>query len=98
MVRTSSPRTPKYKSKNMKKLFILFAILIATSAMAQEPSRISYISLKKDTLILPKDTIGTLIFKSWDNITAKRPIILFADEYTIKQRNEWLNKRTKRKS
>lgn len=82
----------------MKKLFILFAVLIATSAMAQEPSRITYVSPSKDTLMLPKNTLGILIAKCWDNTSEKKPVILFVDEYTIKQRNEWLNKRTKRKS
>ncbi len=71
---------------------------IATSVMAQEPNRVSYISPSKDTLMLPKDTLGTLIAKCWDNTSEKKPVILFVDVYTIRQRNEWLNKRTKRKS
>jgi hypothetical protein len=82
----------------MKKILILIAMTITISVMAQEPSRISYISLKKDTLILPKDTLGFLISRCWIGINTNKPTILFDNKYSIKQRNEWLNTRTKRKS
>ena len=53
--------------------------------------RVSYVSLKRDTLILPNDKLGKLIYSSWnDTPKHKQPVIIFADAVTIKNKNEVL--------
>ncbi len=74
----------------MKKL-LMFGISIALyqSIQAQNP-RISYISSKKDTLILPDNRLGKLICEAWDYgpKTEKKPVIQFASEQKIRSLNQ----------
>ena len=51
--------------------------------------RVSYVSAKQDTLILPDNSLGKLIHATWKDIPKhNQPVILFADVATIQQRNE----------
>jgi hypothetical protein len=51
--------------------------------------RVSYVSLKRDTLILPDDNLGRLIHATWKDVPkSKQPVIIFADAVTIKKKNE----------
>ena len=75
----------------MKKLIFILAIISCQVAMAQKETvtRISYISPKRDTLILPNNQIGELIKNLWVE-TPKQPIpvILVASEESINKRNK----------
>jgi len=54
-------------------------------------NKISYVSIHKDTLILPDDELGKLIASTWvDRPLSKKPVIILTDEDTIKRKNEWL--------
>lgn len=79
----------------MKSLLTII-LFTSLSVMAQTNQKVSYISPKKDTLILPKNQIGVLIAETWDKkpIKEKRPIIIFADENTINRLNN-RNKKAK---
>jgi hypothetical protein len=70
----------------MKKLFTLIAMVICITATAQIDQKVSYVSFKKDTLILPNDKVGKLIAQTWDN-QKKKPIIIFADQSIIDKKN-----------
>jgi hypothetical protein len=73
----------------MKKLVTLIAMVICITATAQTDQKVSYVSPKKDTLILPNDNIGELIAQTWDN-QKKKPIIIFADQSVINKKNSTL--------
>ena len=70
----------------MKKLFTLIAMVICITATAQSNQKVSYVSPKKDTLMLPKDNFGKLIAQTWDGVK-KKPIIIFADQSVIDKKN-----------
>ena len=75
----------------MKKLIFILAIISCQVATAQTDfvPRISYISPKRDTLILPNNPIGELIKNLWiDNPKQPIPVILVASEETINKRNK----------
>jgi len=80
----------------MKKLVTLIIMVICITTNAQTNKKVSYISPKKDTLILPKNQVGVLIAETWDKnpIKEKRPVIIFADENTINRLNN-RNKKAK---
>ena len=60
-------------------------------------NRVSYVSVKQDTLILPNDALGKLIHDTWnDTPKDKQPIILFADAMVIHQKNQMSFVSTKR--
>lgn len=71
-------------------------MVICITTNAQTNKKVSYISPKKDTLILPKNEIGMYIAEAWDKkpIKEKRPVIIFADEKTISKLNN-RNKKAK---
>lgn len=74
-----------------KKTLLTFSfICLMISINAQTHMKISYISKNKDTLILPNDNLGKVIASSWlyTSSKEKKPIIVFADEKTIKLKNE----------
>lgn len=77
----------------MKKLILsislAFICLQFTNAQSTR-EKISYVSPKKDTLILPNDNIGELIASTWDDVKTKKPVIIFTDMNTIKRKNELL--------
>ena len=79
----------------MKSLLTII-LFTSLSVMAQTNQKVSYISPKKDTLILPKNQVGVLIAETWDKtpIKEKRPVIIFADENTINRLNN-RNKKAK---
>jgi len=79
----------------MKSLLTII-LFTSLSVMAQTNQKVSYISPKKDTLILPKNQVGVLIAEAWDKkpIKEKRPVIIFADENTINKLNN-RNKKAK---
>ena len=70
----------------MKNLFSLIAMVICITATAQSNQKVSYVSPKKDTLMLPNDKFGKLIAKTWDN-EEKKPIIVFVDQSVIDKKN-----------
>jgi len=90
---------------SMKQLLltITLAFLCIQYNQAQTTTeRISYVSPKQDTLILPDNELGKLIAQTW--VKPKKltptPVILFTDEETIKFKNEVLfaNRRLKNNS
>ena len=60
---------------------------------------ITYVSPKKDTLILPNNEVGILIKTIWDKEHEKKtPVILFADETTINKKNYFLKRSLKKQT
>jgi len=64
---------------------------------AQTDKKVSYVSDNKDTLMLPNTDLGKLIASTWKDTPSKekKPIIVFADEQTIKTKNEYAVDRRK---
>jgi hypothetical protein len=85
----------------MKKIIITLAlaiICIQTKAQSTYPNTIAYVSPKKDTLMLPNDDFGKLVASTWiDTPIKSRPVILLVTEDTIKQKNEELYLKRKKK-
>lgn len=73
----------------MKIILTLIALAFCLGSNAQSNQKVSYVSPKKDTLILPKDDLGKLIAQTWDN-TKKKPTIIFADQSVIDNKNNRL--------
>jgi hypothetical protein len=75
----------------MKKTIItLTLICLSLFINAQSDANVSYISKDKDTLMLPNNQLGKLIASTWKDTPSKekKPIIVFADEKTIRQRKQ----------
>lgn len=70
----------------MKITLTLIAMVICITTTAQSNQKISYVSPKRDTLMLPNDKFGKLIAKTWDN-EEKKPIIVFVDQSVIDKKN-----------
>jgi hypothetical protein len=70
----------------MKKLLTLILMAICIASTAQSDEKLSYVSPKKDTLMLLNDSFGKLIAKAWDG-EKKKPIIVFADQSVIDNKN-----------
>jgi hypothetical protein len=70
----------------MKTILTLIVLTICLGATAQSNQKVSYVSPKKDTLMLPKDNFGKLIAQTWDGVK-KKPIIIFADQSVIDNKN-----------
>lgn len=86
---------------DMKKLLLIITLgLLCVQYNQAQTNKISYVSPKKDTLILPDNDFGKLIASTWVNVPNKaKPVILFTDEDTIKRKNEMLfDNRKKRPS
>jgi len=76
----------------MKKRFVLGLALLVSQFYIGQTTRITYISHKRDTLILPDNDLGKHIYKAWEYApkSEKRPIIQFATEKKIKSLNQKL--------
>lgn len=70
----------------MKITLTLIAMVICITTTAQSNQKISYVSPKRDTLMLPNDKFGKLIAKTWDN-EEKKPIIVFDKQSVIDKKN-----------
>lgn len=70
----------------MKK--ITLALFLLTSISLYSQREISYISKNRDTLYLPDNSTGKLIYSSWTNVSKKDwPVIIFVDEKIIARLN-----------
>lgn len=70
----------------MKK--IALALFLLTSISLYSQRTVSYVSKNKDTLYLPENSTGRLIYSSWDNVPKKEwPVILFVEETIIAKLN-----------
>lgn len=68
----------------------LVCLSLFINAQTTYGSRISYVSEKKDTLILPDNSLGKTIAMTWINVKSeKKPVILYADEATITRKNKY---------
>jgi len=82
----------------MKKSIITLTIVcLSLFINAQTDKKVSYVSDNKDTLMLPNTDLGKLIASTWKDTPSKekKPIIVFADEQTIKTKNEYAVDRRK---
>jgi hypothetical protein len=84
-----------------KTILTLTLICLSLFINAQSDAHVSYISKGKDTLMLPNNDLGKLIASTWKDTPSKekKPIIVFADETTIKRKNQFTvdNRRNWRK-
>jgi hypothetical protein len=70
----------------MKK--IALALFLLTSISLYSQRTVSYVSKNRDTLYLPENSTGRLIYSSWDNVPKKEwPVILFVEETIIAKLN-----------
>lgn len=77
----------------MKKLFLIVLLFLSQTLLSQ--TQLSYISQNRDTLLLPNNDTGELIYESWANVPKLEwPVILFVSEDLIAS----LNERKKRKN
>jgi hypothetical protein len=79
----------------VKKVFFM-VLLISNFCFSQDEissdltQRVSFISKNRDTLILPNDEFGQLIYQSWDRVTTEnKPKILFATVGYINAKNQF---------
>ena len=82
----------------MKKSIITLTIVcLSLFINAQTDKKVSYVSDNKDTLMLPNTDLGKLIASTWKDTPSKekKPTIIFADEQTIKTKNEYAVDRRK---
>ena len=86
----------------MKKsiLSILLVIYSHTVNSQSINTRISYISINKDTLMLPDNEIGRIILKVWEDqkFSITKPLIVMVPEKLIRTKNYYylINKEKKR--
>ena len=86
----------------MKKsiLSILLVIYAHTVNSQSINTRISYISINKDTLMLPDNEIGRIILKVWEDqkFSITKPLIVMVPEKLIRTKNYYylINKEKKR--
>ena len=81
-----------------KSIITLTLVCLSLFINAQSNNtHVSYISTNKDTLMLPNTDLGKLIASTWKDTPSKekKPIIVFADEQTIKTKNEYAVDRRK---
>jgi len=77
----------------MKIFLLILSIHITILSYGQVGDRISYISNKKDTLILPNNEVGHQILFSWDLIPkSERPVIVCCVAKTITVLNYFIKK------
>ena len=84
----------------MKQLLTILTLILCQVTLAQDAlrPRITYISPKRDTLIIPDNELGKHIFGAWSNIPKhEQPVIKFASEKEINIRNTKLYSDRKRK-
>ncbi len=76
----------------MKRILLIMLFIYSQHNQAQNINdKISYVSLNKDTLILPNDDLGKLIASTWVcGRIRKAPIIILTNEAIIKRKNEIL--------
>ena len=76
----------------MKTILLTLALAFITCQYSTaQVKQITYVSLKKDTLILPNNDLGKEIHSTWESIPKKeRPVILFDTEARIQRRNKQL--------
>lgn len=80
----------------MKKSIITLTIVcLSLFINAQTDKKVSYVSDNKDTLMLPNTDLGKLIASTWKDTPSKekKPTIIFADEQTIKAKNDIFDRR-----
>lgn len=84
----------------MKKLFTITLLITFQQLAFSQSDGISYVSHKRDTLILPDNNLGKLISKTWDThpTAEKKPFIQFATESKIKELNQRLYNTRQRKT
>jgi len=86
----------------MKKsiLSILLVIYAHTVNSQSINTRISYISINKDTLMLPDNEIGRIILKVWEDqkFSITKPLIVMVPEKLIRTKNYYylINEEKKR--
>jgi hypothetical protein len=71
----------------MKSFFTILIFICCCLTIKGQTNRISYVSQKRDTLLLPNNDIGKIIFSVWKN-ELQKPIILLVDEKVINKLNE----------
>lgn len=70
----------------MKKTILVIFLLMYIPLYSQRI--VSYISKNRDTLYLPDNSTGRLIYSSWNNVPKKEwPVILFVEENLIAKLN-----------
>lgn len=70
----------------MKRIILSLFLLSSLCALSQR--RLSYVSKNRDTLYLPNNSTGLLIYHSWNDIPKKEwPVILFVEETIIAKLN-----------
>ena len=70
----------------MKRITLSIFLLLSFCSLSQRC--VSYVSKNRDTLYLPDNSIGRLIYYSWNNVPKKEwPIILFVEENLIAKLN-----------
>ena len=70
----------------MKRIFLPLFLLFSFCAMSQRC--VSYVSKNRDTLYLPDNSTGRLIYRSWNDVPKKEwPVILFVEENLIAKLN-----------
>ena len=74
------------KNNFMKRITLSIFLLLSFCSFSQRC--VSYVSKNRDTLYLPDNSIGRLIYYSWNNVPKKEwPIILFVEENLIAKLN-----------
>lgn len=70
----------------MKQLLTLLVLTLSISINAQSNDKVTYVSAKKDTLIVPNNSLGLMILKVWDGVKNK-PVIITAEQSVIDVKN-----------
>lgn len=82
----------------MKQTLLIIALVFCIQSNQAQTKSISYVSPKKDTLVLPNDELGKTIGETWGIIPIKeQPVIIFADEEIIYRKNLVLYENRKKK-